>query len=71
MLYNVYFFENIGRPKGKSLKDVADGYDALYGHATNIMKEKFLQCIVDVRSVKDFRFFLFLLFSFAYFGLNS
>lgn len=56
MLYNVYFLENIGRPKGKSLKDVADGYDALYGHATNIMKEKFLECITDVRAIKDYKY---------------
>jgi hypothetical protein len=55
MLYNVYFLENIGRPKGQSLKEVAAGYDALYGHSTNLMKEKFLQCITEVRIAKDYK----------------
>ena len=56
MLYNVYFLEHIGRPKGKSLKEVAASYDALFGHASNEMKERFFLFLQDIKNVTDWKY---------------
>jgi hypothetical protein len=38
LLFHVYFLENVGRPEGMSLEDIAQGYDAMYGMPSAKMK---------------------------------
>lgn len=49
LLYNVHFLANIGRPPSKSLKEVADQYDAMYGRPTNSMKDVYLEGITEIK----------------------
>jgi hypothetical protein len=41
LLFHVYFLENVGRPEGMSLEDIAQGYDAMYGMPSAKMKGTF------------------------------
>jgi len=40
LLFHVYFLENVGKPEGMTLEDVAQSYDAMYGMPSAKMKGK-------------------------------
>jgi hypothetical protein len=53
MLFHVYFLEQIGRPQGKSLDEIADNYDKLFGRPNNAMKDAFLSAVRSIMKIKS------------------
>ncbi|ELR24103.1 ubiquitin carrier protein [Acanthamoeba castellanii str. Neff] len=51
LLFHVYFLENVGRPEGMSLEDIAQGYDAMYGMPSAKMKESLQEACKQIQQV--------------------
>lgn len=53
MLFHVYFLEQIGRPTGRSLDEISEGYDRLFGRPNNAMKDAFLNAVRLIMKIKS------------------
>jgi len=62
VMFHVYFLEYVGRPPGKSLDQIADSYDKLYGRPNNVTKDHFLRAIKDIISIDDWEYGVISLF---------
>jgi hypothetical protein len=59
-MFHVFFLEKFAKPPGKTLDDVANELDRLYGRPNNQLKEEFLDTVKAIKVVSSWEYVIIL-----------
>jgi hypothetical protein len=59
-MFHVFFLEKFAKPLGKTLDDVANELDRLYGRPNNQLKEEFLETVKAIKAVSSWEYVIIL-----------